>query len=50
MATIYTMYYNIKKILGILPTQCIYVFRMVLTITAIISLNNINPLGFVPET
>jgi hypothetical protein len=32
------------------PTQCIYVFRTVLTITATVSPNSINRLGSVAET
>jgi hypothetical protein len=49
MVTIYTTYFNALK-LCILPTECIYVFRIILKLTATVFLNNINRLAFVAET
>lgn len=39
-----TTYTNIQKF-SILPTQCIYLFCMILTINTVLSLNNINGLA-----
>jgi hypothetical protein len=45
------MYNLLQRIkLWILPTQCVCVFRTVLTKTAIVSLNSSNRLGFAAET
>jgi hypothetical protein len=48
MVIMYTTWSNILK-LYILPTECITIFRMVLTINSDFSLNSINRLDFVAE-
>jgi hypothetical protein len=48
VVTTCTNFFNILE-LCILPTECIYVFLMVLTVNSEFSLNSINRLGFVAE-